>query len=89
VAAVVLAGIGVATAMGKLTGELVRYAQVAAGICSLLLLCGAIFHWRKLLLPWLLMVAANVLVFAYGADAPWLKNLGPRPGGVPGQHQRR
>lgn len=89
VAAVVLIGIGVASSMGKLDGEQLRYARYAGGLCSLLLLCGAIFHWRKLLLPWLLLVAANVLIFTSGAEAPWMKDLGSHERGTAAPHGRR
>jgi len=74
-AALLIVGIGVAIAMGKLDGDLLRYASIAAGVCSLLLLVGAVIHWRQLLLPWLLLVGANVLAFASGEGAPWLKDV--------------
>ena len=74
-AALLMVGLGVATAMGKLQGDYLRYATIASGVCGLLLLVGAIFHWRKLLLPWLLIIAANVMVFASGAEAPWMEDF--------------
>jgi hypothetical protein len=86
--AVLLAGIGVAIALGKLAGDHLRYASYAAGLCSLMLLCGAIFHWRKLLLPWLLIIAANVLVVVYGAEAPWMKGMTPSKRTPAGHHER-
>jgi len=86
--AVILVGIGVATAMGKLSGEQIRYARYVGGACSLLLLCGALFHWRKLLLPWLLLVVANVLIVTSGGEAPWMKD-GSHKSGASRQHERR